>query len=81
MRQELAARDFGSPESMENGGILDVFPVFHTEPVGQKIRCKADAELFRGSFEPIGKAACKCCAILLKHGIRYILQVILTGGR
>ncbi len=50
MRQELGARDFGSPESMENEGILDVFPVFHTAPVGQKIRCPAAVELFRVSF-------------------------------
>ncbi len=49
MRQELAARDFGSPESMENMGILDVFPVFHTAPEGQKIRCPAADELFRVS--------------------------------
>ncbi len=40
MRQELAARDFGSPESKENVGLLNVFPVFLTAPVGQKIRCQ-----------------------------------------
>ncbi len=49
MKRELTARDFGSPESMENVGILYVFPVFHTAPVGQKIRCPAEAELFGGS--------------------------------
>ncbi len=49
MRQRKAVRDFGSPESMENMGILDVFPVFHTAPVGQKIRCNAADELFRVS--------------------------------
>jgi len=50
MKRELTAGDFGSPESMENKGILYVFPAFHTAPVGQKIRCSAEAELFRGSL-------------------------------
>ena len=57
MRRELAARDFGSPESMENEGILDVFPVFHTAPVGRKIRCPADVELFRDSLDNIVDSA------------------------
>ena len=30
MGQVLSARDFVSSESGENGGILDVFPIFHT---------------------------------------------------
>ncbi len=51
MSQELAAKDFGSPESMENEGILDVFPVFHTAPMGQKIRCPDADELFRVSLD------------------------------
>ncbi len=50
MRRELTAGDFDSPESMENEGILDVFPVIHPAPVGQKIRCSAETELFRGSL-------------------------------
>ncbi len=50
MRRELTAGDFGSQESMEREGILDVFPAFHTAPVGQKIRCSAETELFRGSL-------------------------------
>ena len=29
---------FDPGESMENGGILDVFPIFHTARLGQKIR-------------------------------------------
>ncbi len=58
MKRELAARDFSSPESMENVGILHVFPVFHTAPVGQKIRCSAEAELFRGSLGQILSNAC-----------------------
>ena len=33
-----SARDFGTSESMENAGILDVFPIFHTARLGQKIR-------------------------------------------
>ena len=36
------ARRFGQcfdpGESMENAGILDVFPIFHTARLGQKIR-------------------------------------------
>lgn len=51
MRQEPAAGDFGTPESMKNGGIPDVFPVFYTALAGQKIRCPAEAELFRDSIE------------------------------
>ena len=35
---------------MENAGILYVFPIFHTEGWGQKIRCPAEDDLFRGSF-------------------------------
>ncbi len=53
MRRELT--DFSSPERMENEGILYVFPVFHI--AGKKIRCSADAELFRVSlyfFIPAG---------------------------
>ena len=38
MGQGDSARDFGTSESMENAGILDVFPIFHTARLGQKIR-------------------------------------------
>ena len=38
MGQGDSARDFGTSESMENVGILDVFPIFHTARLGQKIR-------------------------------------------
>jgi len=62
MRRELAARDFGSLGSMENEGILYVFPVFHTAPVGQKIRCPAEVELFRGSLR-MSEAMTDCIAI------------------
>ncbi|MDD5954298.1 MAG: hypothetical protein PUD38_03755 [Firmicutes bacterium] len=31
-------RDFDPSESMENAGILDVFPIFRTARLGQKIR-------------------------------------------
>ncbi|MDY4491275.1 MAG: hypothetical protein SPE19_12260 [Candidatus Faecousia sp.] len=37
MGQGDSARDFGTSESMENAGILDVFPIFHTARLGQKI--------------------------------------------
>ena len=38
MGQGDSARDFDPSESMENVGILDVFPIFHTARLGQKIR-------------------------------------------
>ena len=38
MGQRDSARDFDPSESMENAGILDVFPIFHTARLGQKIR-------------------------------------------
>ena len=50
MRRDLTARDFGSPESMGNEGILYVFAVFHTALVRRKIRCPAEAELFSVSL-------------------------------
>ena len=38
MGQGDSARGFGASESMKNAGILDVFPIFHTAQLGQKIR-------------------------------------------
>ena len=38
MGQGDSARDFDPSESMKNAGILDVFPIFHTARLGQKIR-------------------------------------------
>ena len=38
MGQGDSARDFDPSESMENAGILCVFPIFHTARLGQKIR-------------------------------------------
>ena len=38
MGQGDSARDFDTSESMKNVGILDVFPIFHTARLGQKIR-------------------------------------------
>ena len=38
MGQGDSARDFAPSESMENVGILNVFPIFHTARLGQKIR-------------------------------------------
>ena len=32
------ARDFGANRSLENGGILYVFPIFQTDKLGQEIR-------------------------------------------
>ena len=37
MGQALSVRDFVSSESVENAGILDVFPIFHTARLEQKI--------------------------------------------
>ena len=37
-------------ESFGNAGILDVFPIFKTARMGQKIRCSAETELFRVSL-------------------------------
>ena len=45
MGQVLSARDFVSSESGENGGILDVFPIFHTARLEQKIRRKPQLPL------------------------------------
>ena len=41
---------FFPAEGSENGGILYGFPVFGTARMGDKIRCPAADELFRGSF-------------------------------
>ena len=49
-RQALTAEDFDAAESSKNEGILDVFPVFRTERMRQKIRCSAEGDLFRGSL-------------------------------
>lgn len=38
MGQGYSAGDFDPSEGMENAGILDVFPIFHTVRLGQKIR-------------------------------------------
>ncbi len=38
MGQGDLARDFDPSESMENAGILDVFPFFHPARLGHKIR-------------------------------------------
>ena len=38
MRQELAAEDFATDESLKSAGILDVFPTFQTARLGEKIR-------------------------------------------
>ena len=38
MGQGDSAREFDTSESMKNAGILDVFPIFYTARLGQKIR-------------------------------------------
>ena len=45
MGQGDSARDFGTSESMKNAGILDVFPIFHTARLGQKIRRSPQSSL------------------------------------
>ena len=52
-RQELVARDFSSDKRMENGGILYVFPVFHSAWMAKKISFPAADDLFRVSLELI----------------------------
>ena len=49
IRQEPVARDFSSAESLENRGILGVFPVFHTARMGEKAR------------HPAADAIVRCC--------------------
>ena len=45
MGQGDSARDFGTSESMKNAEILDVFPIFHTARLGQKIRRSPQSSL------------------------------------
>ena len=45
MGQGDSARDFGTSESMKNAGILDVFPIFRTARLGQKIRRSPQSSL------------------------------------
>ena len=49
IRQEPVAMDFSSAESLENRGILGVFPVFHTARMGEKTR------------HPTADAIVRCC--------------------
>ncbi len=66
MRRALTAEDFVTGESLKSAGILDVFPTFQTARMGQKIRCSAEAELFRGSLK-------SSCALKTEYpGIRYV---------
>ena len=51
MGQGDSARDFGTSESMENAGILDVFPIFHTARLGQKIRRSTQFPLCGAALE------------------------------
>ena len=47
MGQEFSARDFGSSESVENAGILDVFPHFSHCTIGAKDPAKTAAPIVR----------------------------------
>ena len=58
MGQEFSARDFGSSERVENAGILDVFPIFHTARLGQKIRRKPQLPLCGIALEFSGETLC-----------------------
>ena len=49
IRREPVARDFSSAESLENRGILGVFPVFQTARMGEKTR------------HPAADAFVRCC--------------------
>lgn len=49
IQQELAVRVFVLLQGMENAGILDVFPIYHTEVREQKIHPPAADELLRFS--------------------------------
>ena len=49
IRREPVARDFSSAESLENRGILGVFPVFQTVRMGEKTR------------HPAADAFVRCC--------------------
>lgn len=49
IQQELAVRVFVLLQGMENAGILDVFPIYHTEVREQKIHSPAADELLRFS--------------------------------
>lgn len=75
MRQAPTARDLGTPESMKNGEILDVFPVFHTALAGQKIRCPAEAELFKGSIET--SRPCLSAGAGIGHRVRACLRQVM----
>lgn len=58
-RQDLVARDFASDESVQNGGILYVFPILNSARMEQKIRwtpwcfpCRRVLKLFFHNFPP-----------------------------
>ena len=59
MGQGDSARDFSPSESMENAGILCVFPIFHTARLGQKIRRSPQLPL------------CGIALIITKQSIRH----------
>ena len=58
MGQGDSARDFDPSKRMKNAGILDVFPIFRTARLGQKIR--------RSPQSPLCGAAIVFCHALVK---------------
>ena len=51
IQQEPVARDFPSAESLENRGILGVFPVFQTARMGKKTRHRPQTQLCGVAFK------------------------------
>ena len=93
MGQGDSARDFDPSESMENAGILDVFPIFHTARSGQKIRrspqlplCGVALETFQLKtilFIPGGDSSTVNCqlSIVNSQNFPFRLQVVNKPGK
>ncbi len=62
-RQEQMARDFGSGQGVESGGILGVFPAFRTAGLGQNIRQLPPS--VRPGAAPTKRKRGRFCAFLL----------------
>ena len=64
MGQGDSARDFDPSESMENAGILDVFPIFHTAQLGQKIH--------RSPLLPPKRCCLKYARLVSEPGVKLV---------
>ena len=64
MGQGDSARDFDPSESMENAGILDVFPIFHTARLEQKIR--------RSPLLPPKRCCLKYARLVSEPGVKLV---------